>query len=89
MYYFYLNKEELPDEWKRQSLFLSIRREIKKTVVIIGAYHLSLLLTTYKILSSILLSRLSSYAEEITGDHQCGFGCNSSTTDHTRGSQKP
>jgi hypothetical protein len=34
---------------------------------------LSLLPTTYKILSNILLSRLTSYAEEIIGDHQCGF----------------
>ena len=66
--------------------YLSIRREIKQTVVIIGAYHLSLLLTTYKILSNILLSRLTPYAGEIIGDHQCGFGCNSTTTDHTRGS---
>jgi hypothetical protein len=38
--------------------------------------------TTYKILSSILLSRLTPYAEEITGDHQCGFRRNRSTTDH-------
>jgi hypothetical protein len=27
------------------------------------------------------LSRLTPYAEEIIGDHQCGFGCNRSTTD--------
>ena len=33
----------------------------------------SLLSTTYKLLSNILLSRLTPYAEEITGDHQCGF----------------
>jgi hypothetical protein len=32
--------------------------------------------TTYKILSNILLSRLIPYAEEIIGDHQCGFQCN-------------
>jgi len=36
----------------------------------------------YKILSSILLSRLTSYAEEIMGDHQCGFPCSTSMTDH-------
>jgi len=36
----------------------------------------------YKILSSILLSRLTPYAEEIIGDHQCGFRRNGSTTDH-------
>ena len=38
--------------------------------------------TTYKILSNILLSRLTPYAEEIIGDHQCGFQRNRSTTDH-------
>jgi len=38
--------------------------------------------TTYKILSTILLSRLTPYAEKITGDHQCGFRCNRSPTDH-------
>jgi len=43
---------------------------------------ISLLSTTYKILTSILLSRLTPYAEEITEDHQCGFQHNRSTTDH-------
>ena len=43
---------------------------------------ISLLPTTYKILSNILLSRLIPYAREIIGDHQCGFHCNRSTTDH-------
>ena len=38
--------------------------------------------TTYKILSNILLSRLIPYAEEVIGDHQCGFQRNRSTTDH-------
>jgi hypothetical protein len=38
--------------------------------------------TTYKILSNVLLLRLTSYAEEIIGDHQCGFRRNRSTTDH-------
>jgi len=36
--------------------------------------------TTYKILSNILLSRLTPYAEEIIGDHQCGFRRSRSTT---------
>ena len=43
---------------------------------------LLLLSITYKILSSILLSRLTPYAEEIIGDHQCGFRPNGSTTHH-------
>ena len=34
---------------------------------------ISLLSITYKILSNILLSRLTPYGEEITGDHRCGF----------------
>ena len=38
--------------------------------------------TTYKILSNILLSRLTPYAEEIIWDHQCGFQRNRSNTDH-------
>jgi hypothetical protein len=38
--------------------------------------------TTYKVLSNILQSRLTPYAEEITGDHQCGFRHNRSTTVH-------
>ena len=38
--------------------------------------------TTYKILSNILLSRLTPYAEGIIGDHQCGFRRNRSTADH-------
>ena len=38
----------------------------------------------YKNLSSIILSRLTPYAEEDIGDHQCGFRSSKSTTDiHT------
>jgi hypothetical protein len=43
---------------------------------------ISLLSTSYKILSNIL-SRLTPYADEITGDHQCGFRRNRSTTDQS------
>jgi len=38
--------------------------------------------TTYKILSNILPSRLTPYAEEIIGDHKCGFQCKRLTADH-------
>jgi hypothetical protein len=48
-------------------------------VVIIGAYLLS---TTYKILSNILLSRLTPHAEEIIVNHRCGYLHNRSTADH-------
>jgi len=34
---------------------------------------ISLLSTTYKILSNILLSSLTLYAEKIAGDYQCVF----------------
>jgi hypothetical protein len=39
--------------------------------------------TAYRILSSILLSRLTPYAEEILGDHQCGFRSGRSAVDNT------
>jgi hypothetical protein len=42
---------------------------------------ISLLSTSYRILSNILLARLTPYAEEIIGDHKCGFRRNRSTTD--------
>jgi hypothetical protein len=43
---------------------------------------ISLSPTTYKILSNILLSRLTPCAEEIIRVNQCGFRRNRSTTDH-------
>ena len=43
---------------------------------------ISLLPTTYNILSNILLSRLIPYAKEIIGDHQCGFRRNRPTFYH-------
>jgi hypothetical protein len=43
---------------------------------------ISLLPTTYKILSNVLMSRLTPYAVEIIADHQCGFLRNRSTIDH-------
>ena len=40
---------------------------------------IALVSTMYKNLSYILLSRLTPYAEEIIGDHQCGFRHSGST----------
>jgi hypothetical protein len=37
--------------------------------------------TAFKILSNILLPRLTPYANEIIGDHQCGLRRNRLTTD--------
>jgi hypothetical protein len=41
------------------------------------------LLTIYKIVSNILLLRVTPYAEEINGGHRCGIRRNISTKDHT------
>ena len=43
---------------------------------------ISLLSTSYKILSNILLSRMTPYANEIIVEYQCGFRRNRSTADH-------
>jgi len=74
------NKGELPEEWK-ESIIVPIYKKGGKTDC--NNYRgISLLPTTYKLLSNILLSRLIPYAEEFIGDHQCGFRRNRSTTDH-------
>jgi len=74
------NKAELPEEWK-ESITLPIYKKGDKTDF--SNYSgISLLPTAYKILSAILLSKLTPYAEEIIGDHQCGFRRNRSTADH-------
>ena len=65
------NKEELPEEWK-ELIIVPIYKKGDKTDC--NNYRgLSLLPTTYTILTNILLSRITPYAEEITGDHHCGF----------------
>ena len=61
------NKEELPEEWM-ESIIVPIHKKGDKTDC--NNYRgISLLSTTYKILSNILLSRLIPYAEEVIGDH--------------------
>jgi hypothetical protein len=73
------NKEELPHQWK-ESIVVPIDKKGDKTDC--SNYRgISLLSTSYKILTNILLSRLIPYADEIIGDHQCGFRRNRSTTD--------
>ena len=74
------NKEELPEEWK-ESIIVRIYKKGDKTEC--NNYRgISLLPATYKILSNILLESLIPYAEEVIGDHQCGFRCNRSTANH-------
>ena len=73
------NKDELREEWK-ESIIVPIYKRGDKTDC--SNYRgMSLLPTTYKILSIILLSKVTPYAKEIIRDHQCGFRRNRSTTD--------
>jgi hypothetical protein len=74
------NKEEHPEEWK-ESIIAPVYKNGDKTDCS-NYTGISLLSNLYKTFSSILLSRLTPYAEEITGDHQCGFRRNLSSTDN-------
>ena len=59
------NEESMPEEWK-ESIIVPIYKKGDKA----DCYNyrgISLLPTTYKILSNILLSRLSPYTEELLG----------------------
>jgi hypothetical protein len=75
------NMEELPEQWK-DSIIVAIYSKGDKT----GCKNyqgISLLSTTYKMLSNILPSRLTPYAKETIGNRQCAFRHKGSTTDHT------
>jgi hypothetical protein len=65
------NKEELPDHWK-ESIIVPFHKKGDKTDRR-NYCRISLLPTSYQILYSILLSRLSPYIDEIVWDRQCGF----------------
>jgi hypothetical protein len=65
---------------KEESIIIPIHRKGGKTDCT-NYRGISLLSISYKIVSNILLLRLSPYVGEIIGDHQCGFQCNTSTTD--------
>jgi hypothetical protein len=63
--------KELPDKWK-ESIIVPIHKKDDKTDC--NNYHgISLLSTSYNILSNILLLRLSPQIDGVIGDHQCGF----------------
>jgi len=68
------------EEWK-ESIIVPIQKK-GDTTDCSNYMGISLLPTTYKLLSNILLSRLIPYAKEFMGDHQCGFRRNRSTIDH-------
>jgi hypothetical protein len=73
------NREELPHQ-RKESIVVPIHKKADKTDC--SNYRgISLLSTSYKILTNILLSRLIPHADEITRDLQCGFRRNRSTND--------
>jgi hypothetical protein len=64
-------KKELPHQWK-ESIVVPIHKKGDKTNC--SNYQgISLLSTSYKILSNILLIRITPYKDEIIGDRQRGF----------------
>jgi len=70
----------LPEEWKN-SIIIPIYKKGDKTDF--SSYKsITILPTTNEILSYILLSRLTPYAEKMFGDHHCGFRRNRSNIDH-------
>ena len=72
------NKEKLPEEWKESIIVLIYKKGDKRDC---SNYRgLSILSTTYIVLSTILLSKLTPNTEENNGYHQCGFRRNRSTT---------
>jgi hypothetical protein len=73
------NKEELPDQWK-ESIIVPVHKKGDKTAHS-NYCGISLLSTSYKILSNILFSSLSPYINEIIGNHQYGLRPNRSTTE--------
>ena len=74
------NKEELPEDWKE---LIIVPLDTKGDKTDCSSYRgVVILSTTYKSLSKILLSRLTSYAEEIVGYHQCGFRRKRPTAGH-------
>jgi hypothetical protein len=71
----------LSHQWK-ESIVVPIHRKGDKTDCS-NYTGISLLSTLYKILSNIILIRLTPYGDEIIGDHECGFQRNRSTIDQT------
>jgi hypothetical protein len=64
-----LNKKKLPEEWNESVIGLTDEKGDKTDC---SNYRgMQILTTTNKILSIILLSRLTPYAKKIVGDHQC------------------
>lgn len=67
------NKEGLTEQWM-DSIIVRVCKGDKTDSNIYQ--RILVLLTTYKISSNILLSRLTVCVNKIIGDHQCRFCCN-------------
>jgi hypothetical protein len=65
------NTEKLPDQWK-ESIIVPVHKKGYKTDCS-KYWEISLVSTSYNILSNILLSRLSPCIDDILMDHQCRF----------------
>jgi len=61
---------------------LCVRFLKKGNTVKVENYQISLLDTSYKVLSLAILKRLEVYAKDIIGEYHCGFTKGNSTTDH-------
>ena len=77
-----MKNELLPEQWKESIIIVPIYKKGEKTNC--SNYSgISILLIPYKILSNIILRRLTPYVDEIIGDHQCNFRRNRWTIDQT------
>jgi len=74
------NKEGLPQAWK-DAIIVPIHK--KGCRMDCNNYRdFPLLPTSYKILSNIVYSKMTPYANDIIGEYQCGYERNRSTVDH-------
>lgn len=69
----------MPEEWKEGIIIPIHKKGDRKQCT--NYRGITLLNTTYKVLSNILLERTKPYTEEILGDYQCGFRPGRSTID--------
>lgn len=73
------DEERVPEDWQMGLLIPIFKKGAR--VECKNYRGICLLNVAYKVLAEILYSRLEIYAEEITGDYQCGFRRGRSTTD--------
>jgi len=72
-------QEEIPESWRVSVLCPVFKKG--DTMECENYRGISLLNTTYKILSNILLIRINQYIKEIIGEYQAGFMIGRSTVD--------